>query len=232
MDNIPQKPKLRDSSVAKIILFIAVFFALWTGAWLVHDTLADTIWPTLGSSSIQNLLYWAVMKVLVWIVYPVFYVIRYVRPQNRFKFLGLQNLKRGAVYGLTLAFIWVAVSYLIRYLQAGSVTFSLGTSLTFFWVITGTPISEEFTFRGVILPGLQKYGVTFWPANIITSILFLLIHCLGWSFQGTLATNLVPISIGSIILLSLATGWLRYKSCSLYSSIILHSVNNFYSSLK
>jgi hypothetical protein len=215
----------------KIILFIVIFFALWTAAWLIHNALADTIWPTLDSSHDQNLLYWVIMKVIVWIMYPVLYVSKYIKPEKGKRFIGLQNLKGGAIYGLAAGIIWVAVSYLIRYMQAGPAAFKLTDSLTFFWVITGTPISEEFTFRGVIIPGLQKYGVKFWPANIITAILFLLIHCLGWSFQGALAANLVPMTVGNILLLSLATGWIRYKSGSLYGGIILHSANNLYSSI-
>jgi membrane protease YdiL (CAAX protease family) len=56
-------------------------------------------------------------------------------------------------------------------------------------------------------------------------------HCLGWAFQGVLQNNLFSISAISILLVSLIAGWLRHKSDSLYSSIIFHSVNNFFASI-
>ena len=206
----------------KIILFVVLFFLLWTVAWLVHILLANTVLPTLKSSNNYDLLFWAAMKIIVWIVFPFYYVRKILRPAGEREFIGLQNVKKGILYGVAAGLVWVAVSYVFH----GQSVFDFTFSFTLLWLITGTPIAEEFTFRGVILPGLQEPGMRFWPANIITSILFFLIHCLGWAFQGALSVNLVPLTAGSILLLSLVCGWLRYRSNSLYSSMILHSINN------
>lgn len=212
----------------KIIVFVVLFFLLWAIAWLIHNFLSATIWLSLDTSHNQNLFYWAIMKIVVWVVFPVIYIKKVYQSENLNKFFGLQNTKKGIIYGLGASIVWLTLSYFFQ----GSPKFDLIFSLTSLWTITGTPISEEFTFRGVILPGLQKAGMTFWSSNIITSIIFILIHCLGWAFQGVLSINLFSITTGSILLLSLAVGWLRHKSDSLYGSIILHSLNNLFSTLR
>jgi len=212
----------------KTSVFVALFFLVWTLAWLIHNFLASTIWLSLDTSDNQNLLYWAIIKVIVWVIFPIIYIKRVSPSESIKKFIGLQNAKKGILYGLGASIIWIILSYFFQGQPSPDFVFSL----TFLWVITGTPVSEEFTFRGIILPGLQKTGMAFWPANIITSVIFIFIHCLGWAFQGVLVTNLFSVTAGSILLLSLVAGWLRNKSDSLYSNIILHSLNNLFSALK
>ncbi|MFA6272343.1 MAG: type II CAAX endopeptidase family protein [Patescibacteria group bacterium] len=215
----------------QILPFIISFFLLWTGAWILHNLLAETIWQALANSENLNMLYWAVMKMCVWIIFPIFYVKRIFKLPGIEKFCGIHNLKNGIIFGVIASIIWVISSYFVESMKTSQVIFNFAASFTFFWVMTGTPIAEEFTFRGVIQSALQKSGMRFWYANIITSIIFLLMHCLGWAFQGLLQTNLFSISAVGILLVSLIAGWLRYKSDSLYSSIIFHSVNNLFASI-
>ncbi|MFA6391678.1 MAG: type II CAAX endopeptidase family protein [Patescibacteria group bacterium] len=215
----------------QILLFVISFFLLWTGAWILHNLLTETIWQALEDSENHNMLYWAVMKTCIWIIFPFFYAKQIFKLHVIKKFFGIQNLKKGIIFGVIASIIWIISSYFVESMKASQVIFSFATSFTFFWVITGTPIAEEFTFRGVIQPALQKSGISFWYVNIITSIVFLLMHCLGWAFQGVLQNNLFSISAISILLVSLIAGWLRHKSDSLYSSIIFHSVNNFFASI-
>jgi uncharacterized protein len=212
----------------KVIIFVISFFALWTLAWLLHILLKATIWPNLSDSRNSGLFFWALMKVIVWIVFPVFYVKKVLVPKDNKKFWGLANTKKGIIYGLIVSAIWVAGSYFLQ----GGASLNIVFSLILVWAITGTPISEELVFRGVILPGLQESGMKFWPANVISSVLFILVHCLGWSFQGVLTQSLFSVTAASIFVLSLVGGWLRHKSGSLYGSIILHTVNNLYSAIK
>lgn len=219
---------METSAFRKTVLFVVSFFLLWTLAWLFHNLLAQTIWPSLSLSHNQALIYWAIMKILIWIVFPAIYARKVIKPESSQQFLRLGNAKRGVAFGLVAGLVWIGLSYLLQ----GKDTFHLAASATVLWTITGTPIAEEFTFRGVILSGLQKAGMKFWPANAITSIIFVLIHCLGWAFQGALTTNLNPVLVGSILLVSLTAGWLCHKSNSLYSSVVLHSVNNLYSAIR
>jgi uncharacterized protein len=220
-------PKAYKMKPTKTHLFILSFFSLWTLAWVIHNFLASSFLPALKTTPNVDLLYWAIAKILVWVVFPYYYVQQVLRAANPKHFLGLQNVKTGILFGLLASLIWVTCSFL---LNPGALSFSF--SLTWLWVFTGTPICEEFTFRGVILPCLQQNGTKFWLANLATSALFVLIHCVGWSFQGVLTTNLLSITAVSIFVFSLAAGWLRYKTASLSGSIVLHALNNLFASLR
>jgi hypothetical protein len=71
----------------------------------------------------------------------------------------------------------------------------------------------------------------FLASHGITSVIFILIYCLGWPFQDTLITNLNLMTTGIILLINLITGRLRYKFDSLYSGITFLLINNLYSSV-
>jgi membrane protease YdiL (CAAX protease family) len=209
------------------VLFVILLFALWTTAWLIHNLLAHTAWLAVGSSKNHDLIYWASMKVLIWVVFPVSYAKTIMRVEELKTFLAIRNAGRGIVFGIVAGTIWIAASYIFQ----GHFRFHFVWSFTLLWLLTGTPICEEFTFRGVILGGLQRSGMEFWPANTITALLFLLIHFVGWTFQGAFIHNFSLLVTGSIVLLGLANGWLRFRSNSLYSCFILHSLNNLCASI-
>jgi membrane protease YdiL (CAAX protease family) len=151
-----------------------------------------------------------------------------VRPVSTVGFLGLHNAYRGVAAGVIAGIVWAGAAFSVD----GRPALHFVPTLTLLWVIAGTPIAEEFTFRGVVLPGLHNGGIGFWKANLLTSLLFLLVHCVGWCFQGTLTANLNPMLVGGILLVSLVAGWLRHRTDSLYSGMVLHAVNNLYSSLR
>lgn len=215
----------------KIILYIALFFSLWIIAWIANVALSETIWPALKTSHNVSLLYWSIMKVLIWVVVPFFYAKKFISSIDIKSLFGLQNIKKGFIYGLAGTTVFLVGSHIIAYITRGQVQLELVLSPTLIWVITGTPISEEFNMRGIVQTSFLKNGMRFWPANIIASLIFLLIHIVGWSFQGGLSNLLQLETVGSILIVSLFAGWLRYKSNSLYSGIILHAANNFFSSI-
>ncbi len=89
------------------------------------------------------------------------------------------------------------------------------------------PIVEEIVFRGVILDRLgTRYR--FAIANVLTSVLFVSIHMVGWSFQDRLMENLtMPVGGAlSIFLLSLVFGFVAHKSRSVAASTLTHMLNN------
>ncbi len=73
-------------------------------------------------------------------------------------------------------------------------------------------ITEEFLFRGLILSGLSKI-YSFWPAIIISSILFGAIHLIPW--------QIFPAIIAGIFL-----GWIYLKFKSIWLCIGVHAFNN------
>ncbi len=75
-------------------------------------------------------------------------------------------------------------------------------------------IVEEFAIRGVVLQSLRRYGDKF--AIIVSAVLFSLIH-----------GNMVQIPY--TLFAGLYFGYLAVRTGSLWPSIILHFINNFYS---
>lgn len=213
-----------------LVDFITGFFALWTVAWLIHQPLVFGFrWWSADNAGI-NLAYWATMKFLVWVVYPWAYWLRRV-PSIR-DFIGLvpTTIKHGYKWGVVATVVWVALLFLVNLITHKPFT-GIATPMTYIYVVTLTPIFEEIMFRGFILSGLLALKIDGKIVNLITTVLFLLVHCLGWAFQGVLLHNLASTTWISIALFSLIAGYVRIHSGSLRASILLHMGNNAYAGL-
>jgi len=90
--------------------------------------------------------------------------------------------------------------------------------------------TEEILFRGFFLQRIASY-TKFEFANIITAILFLLIHFPGWIALNALPTGVfLKIALFSFILIfSIVQGYVFKKTESLWVCIVIHSINNFVS---
>jgi sodium transport system permease protein len=88
-----------------------------------------------------------------------------------------------------------------------------GYSLWLVWFVCAiTPaVCEEVVFRGFILSGLRRFGQ--WPAIVISSLFFGLLHPSIYQFLPT-------------FLLGLLLGWLVWVSGSVLCSIIVHALSN------
>jgi membrane protease YdiL (CAAX protease family) len=82
--------------------------------------------------------------------------------------------------------------------------------------------------RGAILGHLHK-GNSFLKANIITSVMFIMLHIPGCYFMGNLIENITqPIGGAlSIFLISLLFGYAVKRSDSVMGGILEHFLNNF-----
>jgi sodium transport system permease protein len=72
-------------------------------------------------------------------------------------------------------------------------------------------VCEEIVFRGFILSGLRRFGQ--WPAIVISSLLFALLHPSIYQFVPT-------------FLLGLLLGWMVWVTRSIVCSILTHAVSN------
>ncbi len=206
------------------LIFVAIFFGLWILAWIVHNLLFHTSSPE-GSLITADTVYWVTAKLLVWLVYPILYFRKKTKNQVQLVGLELKNLKKGFLFGLGASLIWVAVSLILQH----SFKLPAGQYWLVAYVVLLTPVIEEVMFRGYILGSLMTNTPQFYIANIITSLLFVAVHCIGWSFQGLLIVNAGSVTVVSIVVLSLVLGYVRFKSNSLLASIMLHTSNNFFS---
>lgn len=213
-----------------LAMFICFFFALWTSAWLLHQLFVITLeWWSADQGGVE-VAYWALMKALVWVVFPWIYWRKKVSNVRDFIGLSPTTMKRGYRWGSITAVVVVGASFLVT-LVTHKTFVGVENWPTYVYVITLTPIFEEIMFRGFILSGLLTIGMKGKLTNVVTTVLFLLVHCLGWAFQGVFLHNITSTIWISIALVSLIAGFIRIHSGSLRASILLHIGNNAFAGL-
>ncbi|GAB1640035.1 CPBP family intramembrane glutamic endopeptidase [Krasilnikovia sp. MM14-A1259] len=199
----------------RIAVFFAGFIALWVMAWLVAQAAGWT-----GATA-----YWAAAKVAVWMVYPAAFWRAPLREQLAFIGLRRRDLRRGLLWGAGAAAVWVGLAIAVAPLR-GQHLAPVPPAADFLYAVLLTPVCEEWLYRGYLLPTITGTGVLFWRANLVTSVLFVAVHLVGWAFQGTLPANALSVYPVSILVLSLVLGYLRHRTGSLLAPILLHVGNN------
>ena len=96
-------------------------------------------------------------------------------------------------------------------------------SLPLMWaaLIFAAPIGEEITFRGFLYRGWARTPRMVWPAIIIISALWAVIH-----------TQYDWFGVFQIFLLGLVLGWVRWRSGSTLLTIVLHAVINAWATVQ
>ncbi|MBW9154627.1 CPBP family intramembrane metalloprotease (plasmid) [Clostridium estertheticum] len=139
---------------------------------------------------------------------------------NPFQFLKLnKNVKKSFTKGFTISILFI-VGLIIKNFFLGWVTINLNIGIL--WInglIVG--MLEEIPFRGFILQKLMK-NMGFIKANIVTTMLFALVHVPDWIFSNS---NILS-SLKSVLILGFILGYLFKESDSLWVPIICHSVFN------
>jgi uncharacterized protein len=147
--------------------------------------------------------------------------------QNIFACLKLrQNVVRGIIWGLVAGSILIALNLIGTQLLKGHVHVNLLIGQGLWWkgvILVG--FSEEVVFRGFLLQEFAK-RTSFWMANLAQATLFLIIHCAGWILLGQFSIPGVFRPGGYVFLFGLLLGVVWKKSGSLWSCIVLHSINN------
>jgi membrane protease YdiL (CAAX protease family) len=220
-------PRAHPSARTFFLAWPALLFVAWIAAWRVDLALRARLhWdaPT-------DTIYWVAMKALLWVL-PVLVAIRVLERARLADFLALRGVARGVRWALGVGAVLVAVTFVGRTWPGGLVWRRPDWSLMFLNAVVVAPIVEEMALRGYALTRLSLNGHRFWTANVLSTLLFVAMHLPGWLFNGrvtSLATFLPPLI--PLALLSLLFGWVKMRSDSLYASMLLHGINNLYSSL-
>ncbi|WP_406770891.1 CPBP family intramembrane glutamic endopeptidase [Candidatus Clostridium stratigraminis] len=99
----------------------------------------------------------------------------------------------------------------------------INLSIGIMWVsVFLVGIFEEVPFRGFLLQKLCK-KLNFIQANIITTLLFVLIHIPEWIYSGA---DIIKSSF-TVSIVSLVLGYLFKEYDSLWIPIVCHSIFNF-----
>lgn len=143
---------------------------------------------------------------------------------NRWRLSGIWRpaLMTLALYGIVAAWAILLEALDIGWLEPDSgvdeqfVASPALVIVSFFLIVVGAPLSEEFVFRGGIFGGLSRYG--FWPAALVSGGLFGLVH---------LQIGMIP----AFALVGIGLAYLYWSRGSLWDSIICHGMFNFTSYL-
>lgn len=206
------------------LIYACLLIAAWIGAWVLSLYLEKH--AILPATQFVRLVYWTVLRILIWVL-PSVAIIR--RSGRRFRdALGVRRIKSALLWG-GIGGIVLGILTLIFRTVRGMPLFSIDWNWSLLTAIIIGPIVEEITFRGTVLGALEA-RCSFAVSNLITGFLFLLIHLPGWYFQGTLMQNLVSPFSGalSILLLGWLFGYVAHRSKSLAGGILIHVLNNFF----
>lgn len=156
-------------------------------------------------------------NIMVYIV-PVIFYLRYKEKVGVFTYLKLKdNALNGILMGIAVSIIFI-IFLLLKDIFIGFDKVNLDIGI--FW-ISGFLVGflEEIPFRGFLLQKMSEY-MSFWKANILTTMIFVSMHIPVWinSNKPILETS-IRISCSS-----LALGYLLKRYKSLWTPIICHSV--------
>ncbi len=218
------------SRQASFWLFLSGFYILWIMAWLLRVGPVERFFgPSLRDPNNDNL-YWFVMKCLVWIL-PVVVYLRRVYGVGLWEYLGLSRwVKRGWIWGLcsSLGMVGLFLAYDL-FAHVPLLSPQRFVAGPFVGAMLISPVMEEVFFRGFVIRQLQSGWRSFPLVNLLTVFAFSLVHWVGWYFQGRLSFPGSLLFTVHLVVFGFILGYLNRFSGSLWTSLILHAVNNLYS---
>ena len=233
---------IRQTIIGTVLTLLPwLLFAI--GASLMHDRVAQTA-PLPPGEDILNAITILIFSTLIegaFLIAPFYYALRPYRahpPGRRFQLalrtLGFTGFSARQVSSLiivcflTIFVLNIAYAQLItafhlnvqtndQFILNLSKSAPFTTYATLLVAVLVAPFCEEIFFRGFVFPGLLK------ASSVVTAIfgcaiLFALAHGDSGSF---------PVLFG----IGIALSFLRWRTCSIWPSIILHMLNNGLSAL-
>lgn len=214
--SINNRDKISDVKI--LLVYLLIFYLLWAlkELWMVkYIDIFDK-----NTSAIFE----AVVKFLIWIL-PAWLYIKYYLNTSPVHYLKLNvNVKKGLLWGVVLSLLlglYFAVGTYVLNEKSFQFPLSFDDYLNSF-LMAG--IAEEIVFRGLILQEINK-KIPFWKANIVTALLFLIIHYPIWVYNSeffVFGTHIYIFALGLLF------GLVYKKTGSLWSVVILHIFHNFF----
>jgi len=221
-----EQPAGERSSFKHLLIFILLFFAVWTVRATVLFFIDERIHSEVLSSVYSN-----AVKFLIWVVPAVIYL----RQLDRQPALGYLKLttpinKKGLVYAIIISALYFAATIVFETRVGGKNLHALVAASPAEWLralafIFFSPISEEILFRGFVLNKLAE-RLKFWMANLLTAVLFTLIHWPFWIWRNGFHISTLQTSAG-IFLLAILLGYVVKLANSLWPAVAVHIANNF-----
>lgn len=216
-------------SGGSLAVFILLFFAVWGLRATVLFPLDQRVEPPA-----LRAVYGHAWKFAVWVVPAFVYVrARLGRPPLRFMKLTTRPRAKGVALAAAAAVLFFAGIILFEAFTSGRnlgplYRAGLPAVAATLLAVAVSPVWEEIMFRGFLLNALwERAG--FWRANLLTALLFVLVHWPHWLWAGGWRPSLVAVS-ASIFILALFLGLVLRWTNSLWPCVFVHVANNFLSS--
>ena len=213
--------EVKISDVKIMIGYLFVFYFVWSikELWLIQYIYS---FDETTSAFLE-----ALIKSFIWIVPAWLYIKKYLNT-NPIAYLKMNvNVKKGVFWGIVLSILiglYFAFETYIFNQQSFQYSLSFDDYLNGF-LMAG--IAEEIVFRGLILQEINK-KVTFWKANIVTALLFLVIHYPIWIYNAEFLEFFIAGTHIYVFTIGLLLGFVYKKTGSLWSVVLLHTFHNFF----
>ena len=166
------------------------------------------------------------LKVLFWLV-PVCFFIKVIDRRRIVEYLKLStNWRTGLLWSLGVAAVLGPLWLLgVTALHLKRMDASAISPRSVFEGLIVAALIEELTVRGFIVNKLAE-SFSFTTANLLGALFFVAVHWQAWIFRPAVSPmGLVRMS-ASILVLSVASGYLMKKTNSIWPSVTLHGVQD------
>lgn len=199
-------------SAAKNATILFVFLLLVWGLYRYIFQLPDTI---------EEL----VVKPIIWIG-GTYYFVR--KEKQKLESIGItsKNLFPAIYFAIGLGLIFAVEGILVNFLKYGHLNFQAnigsGSMFVSLGISIATAISEEIAFRGYIFTRLWTALKNEWVANLITSVLWTIIHIPVTVFVLKYSLNEAIIYLFLTFIYGLGAAFIYARTKNIASSIFLH----------
>jgi hypothetical protein len=207
-----------DFPVAPVAL--AAFFVIWSLRATVFYAIDESI-----ASDVCRTVYSTAVKAMLWIG-PAWAYARWIRQTPVLSYLGISAAPARREWGITglvtLLYLGAVVGLEVMF---GGKSFHPSVPAAFaITFLAASALIEEILFRGLVLQELSRHfrGV---PANIITSLLFVVVHWPHWIWSRGFSAGVFADSVG-LFLASVLFGWLYLRTRSIWPCFMAHVANN------
>jgi membrane protease YdiL (CAAX protease family) len=166
-----------------------------------------------------------IMKPLIWIT-PVLYLVR--RERSNLESIGVtsKNLFPAIYSSLTLGSLFAVEAIITNFIKYGQFNFAANLGKDTMILSLGlsfvTAISEEIVFRGYIFTRLWNSLNNEWQANIISSILWTIIHIPVTIFVNKPSLQQGIVYLFLTFIFGVGSCYIYARSKNVASSILLH----------
>ena len=209
-DKILHREKLFPKHVLALFSFVFIF-------WTFYRYLPE---PPVWVSEL-------ILKPIVWLV-PTFWLIKKIEKQPLTS-VGItkKNLLPAFYWGIGLGIVFILEGLLTNVLafkgfQLTTSEFSLLSFLGAIVLSFATAISEEIVFRGYIFNRLRHFWKKAWRANLLSSLLFVLVYLPVAIFVLGYTPWLMLVYLVFVFIFSLASGFVFSRTNNIVASILLH----------